>query len=99
MKACPLGLCLTEMSSFMRKPTMWFPNRSDTNRSVQAQKMARGWKLWFKKVEELYYPCGESNGAYQLRSYCEADLRLCFCLCKMLVFLMTRLKLNESHYM
>ena len=23
---------------FMRKPTMWFPNRSDTNRAVQAQK-------------------------------------------------------------
>ena len=25
----------------MRKLIMWFPNRSDTNRAVQAQKMAR----------------------------------------------------------
>ena len=32
--------------SVMRKPTMWFLNRSDTNRAVQAQKMARGWKFW-----------------------------------------------------
>ena len=24
---------------------MWFPNRSDTNRAVQAQKMARDWKF------------------------------------------------------
>ena len=31
----------------MGKPTMWFPNRSDTNRAVQAQKMARDWKFWF----------------------------------------------------
>ena len=28
----------------MRKPIMWFPNRSDTNRAVQAQKPARGWE-------------------------------------------------------
>ena len=42
-------------------------------RAVQAQKMAR---FWIYKVEELYYPC-----------YCKADLRLCFCICEMLVFL------------
>ena len=29
------------MSHVMRKPTMWFMNRPDTNRAVQAQKMAR----------------------------------------------------------
>ena len=28
------------------KPTMWFPNRSDTTRAVQAQKNARGLKFW-----------------------------------------------------
>ena len=61
----------------MRKPAMWFPNRSDTNRAVQAKKMARGWKFYIKKVEELYYPCSENKGADQLRS-----LRIC----KMLVF-------------
>ena len=25
--------------------TMWFPNKSDTNRSVQSQKIARGWEF------------------------------------------------------
>ena len=34
----------------MEKPTMWFPNRSATNRPVQAQKMARGWKFGFTKL-------------------------------------------------
>ena len=34
----------------------------------------------------MYYPCSENKGADQLRSYCEADLRLCFRLCKLLVF-------------
>ena len=28
----------------MRKPTMWFANRSDTNQAVQAQKIASDWK-------------------------------------------------------
>ena len=29
-------------------------------------------------MEELYYPSSENKGADQLRSYCEADLRLVF---------------------
>ena len=66
---------------------MWFPNRSDTNRVVQAQKMARDWKFWIQKVEELYYLCSGNKDADQLRGYREADLRLCFCLCRLLVFL------------
>ena len=41
---------------------MWFPNRSDTNRAVQAQKRAR-----------LYYPSSENKGADQLRGHREAD--------------------------
>ena len=56
---------------------MWFLNRYDTNQAVQAQ-MARSWKFWIKEEEELYYPCSENKGTDQLRSYCEADLRLCF---------------------
>ena len=68
------------------KPTMWFPNRSDTNRPVQAQKQARSLKFWIEVEEELYYPSRENTGADQLRSYCEADLRLCFRLCRLLVF-------------
>ena len=30
-----------KMSRLVGKPTMWFPNRSDTNRPVQLQKQAR----------------------------------------------------------
>ena len=74
------------MSRLVGKPTMWLPDRSDTNRAVQSQKTARGWKFWIQKVEALYYPCSENKGADQLRSYCEADLRLCFRLCRLLIF-------------
>ena len=70
----------------MRKPTFWFPTWSDTNRAVQSQKMARGFKFRIYVVEEVYYPCSEYKGADQLRGYREADLRLCFRICKMLVF-------------
>ena len=36
---------LQHMSRLVGKPTMWFPNRSDTNRAVQAHKMAGDWKF------------------------------------------------------
>ena len=36
--------------------------------------------------EGLYCPCTENKGADQLRGYREADLRLCFRICKTLVF-------------
>ena len=65
------------MSRVMRKPTMWFPNRSYTNRAVQVQKITRSLKFRIKEEEEeLHYPCSEDKGTDQLRSYCEADLRL-----------------------
>ena len=70
----------------MRKPTFWFPTWSDTNQAVHIQKMARGLKFRIKKVEGLYYLCSENKGADQLRGHREADLRLCFRICKMLVF-------------
>ena len=59
-----------------------FPTRSDTNRAVQQHKMARGLKIWIEEVEGLYYPGSENKGADQLRGYREADLRLCFRICK-----------------
>ena len=65
---------------------MWFPNRSDTNRPVQAQTRARSLKFWRRVEEELFYPSSENKGADQLRGYREADLRLCFRLCRLLVF-------------
>ena len=33
-------------SRLVGKPTMWFPNRSDTNQVVQSQKQARSLKFW-----------------------------------------------------
>ena len=59
--------------------TMWFPNRSDTNQAVQSQKTPR-------EVEGMYYPSSKKKGADQLRGHREADLRLCFRLCRLLVF-------------
>ena len=35
-----------DMSHLVEKPTMWFPNRSDTNQAVQLQKQARSLKFW-----------------------------------------------------
>ena len=49
---------------------MWFPNRSDTNRPVQAQKQARSLKFWIYKVEELYYLCSENKDADQPKLIC-----------------------------
>ena len=65
---------------------MWFPTRSDTKLPVQSQKTARSLKFRIMVEEELYYPSGENKGTDQLRSYCEADLRLCFRLDRLLVF-------------
>ena len=38
-------LAKKDMSRLVGKPTMWFPNRSDTNRPVQAQKRASSLKF------------------------------------------------------
>ena len=59
---------------------------SDTNLPVQAQKKVRSLKFRILVGEELYHPSGKNKGADQLRSYCEADLRLCLRLCRLLVF-------------
>ena len=65
---------------------MWFPNRSDPNRAVQSQKTTRTLKFRIIVEDALYYPSSENEGADQLRSYCEADLLLCFRLGRLLVF-------------
>ena len=70
----------------MRKLSYWFPTWSDTNQTVQLQKMARGFKFRIKIEEGLHYLCSENKGADQLRSYREADLHFCFCICKMFFF-------------
>ena len=70
----------------MRKPVFGVSTRSDTNRAVQSQKMARGLKFRTWVEERLYYPYSENKGADQLRSYRAADLRLCFRICTKPVF-------------
>ena len=70
----------------MGKPTIWFLNRPDTNRPVQSQKQARSLKFRIYEEEEVCYPRRENKGADQLRGYREADLRLCFSICRLLVF-------------
>ena len=69
-----------------RNPVFEFPTRSDTNRAVRSQKMARNLSFRIYIVEGLSYLCSENKGADQLRDYREADLRLCFRISKMLVF-------------
>ena len=59
-----------------------FPTRSDSNRPVKTGSL----NFWINVEEELYYPCSGNKGADQLRSNCEADLRLCFRIGKNLVF-------------
>ena len=65
---------------------MWFPNRSDRNWAIQAQKMARSLKFRIYEEEEVYFPCSENKGADQLRGYRKADLRLCFGIGRLLIF-------------
>ena len=75
-----------KLSLCLRKPTIWVLTRSDTNQPVQSQKQARSLKFWIEEVEGLYYTCSENKGADQLRVCREADLRLCFRLCRLLIF-------------
>ena len=48
--------------------------------------MSRGLKFRIEEEEGLYYPCSENKGADQLRGNREADLHLCFRICKKPVF-------------
>ena len=48
--------------------------------------MARGLKFRISVVEGMNHPYSENKGADQLRGYREADLRLCFRICKKPVF-------------
>ena len=91
MKELYLNLLLY-MSLVVRKPVFGV---SDLVRhkpvAVQSQKMARGLKFRNYVVEGLYYPCSENKGTdqlrgNQLRGYREADLHLCFRICKRPVF-------------
>ena len=56
-----------------------FPTRSDTIRPIQSQ-------FWIYEGEELHYSCSKNKGADELSSYSLADLCLCFCIGKKLVY-------------
>ena len=66
----------------MRSLSLEFPTRSDTNRAVKSQKIARGLKLRIYEVEGLNYICSENKSADQPCGYRTADLRLCCRICK-----------------
>ena len=66
------------MSLCMRKQIIWVPTRSDTNRTVQSQKMLEAGNFGVEKVEEVYYPCSENKGADQLRSLFSSMQIVCF---------------------
>ena len=70
----------------MRKRQFRFPTRSNTNQPVKSKNIARSLKFRLKAEEGLYYSYSENKGADQLYGYREADLRLCFRICKLLVF-------------
>ena len=70
------------MNCVMRKLSSEFQTRSDTNRAVQPQKMDGDLKFCIQEEEGLCYLCSETKALIS----CEvADLRLCFCICKMQV--------------
>ena len=54
----------------MGKPTMWFPNRSATNRLVQAQERAGNLKFWIEVEEELFYLSSENKGVVAVKLIC-----------------------------
>ena len=60
----------------------WFTTMSDLSKSTCTITGA-GYKL---EISDSRRRGSENKGADQLRSYCEADLRLCFCTGKNLVF-------------
>ena len=74
------------LSLVVGKQVFGVSDQSDTNRSVHTQKMTRGLKFRMQEVELLYYRCSENKGPDQLHAYREADLRLCFRICKKPVF-------------
>ena len=74
------------ISLVVRKPVFGVSDQTPHKSGCQSKKMARCLNLWIHEGEGLCYPCSENKGADQLRGYREADLRLCFRICKKPVF-------------
>ena len=71
-----------EMSRVMGKPTMWFPNRSDTNQPVQYL-TENGYKHEISYLGSSTIRVAKTK---VLISFTVTDLRLCFRIGKFLVF-------------
>ena len=91
ISACSLIITLWEhihMSLVVRKSVFGVSDQVRHKQGcTQPYKMARSLKFRIQEVEGLYYLCIKNKGADQLRGYREADLRLCFRICKKPVFL------------
>ena len=75
------------MSLIVRKPVFGVSDQVRHKPGCTAtEDIARGLIFRIKVVEGLYYTCSENKGADQLRGYREADLRLCFRICKKPIF-------------
>ena len=59
---------------------MWFPNRFDTNQTVQALKITRGWDVW---ILNCTIRLAKTKA---LVSFAVAKLRLYFRICRLFVF-------------
>ena len=71
----------------MRKPTMWFSNRSDTSQPVQSQKMARSLKFWIKEEGDRTIHVEKTRALISFVVTAKLIfVRLCFRICRMLVF-------------
>lgn len=67
MLQCPNKVCVMSLGQsnnheqskllkcVLRKQMFWVPTRSDTNQSIQLQRMVRGWKYRLQEVQILYY--------------------------------------------
>ena len=55
----------------------WVSDKIRNNGAVQPLKKLEVETSYLNR-EELYYLCSKNKGTYQVRSYCTADLRLCF---------------------
>ena len=73
------------MSLVLRKPVFGVSDQVHIP-AGQPLNMSRDLKLRIQEEKGLYYLCDKNKGADQLRGYCEADLRLCFCICEDPVF-------------
>ena len=63
-----------------------FTGTLNNNQNKTKRKMVGALKFGILEVEGLHYPYSKNKGADQLRGYREADLRLCFRMCKKPVF-------------